>query len=88
MAVEIPIEETGPHIEQVTDLEGTSFVFTFRWNEREQRWYLDLRDTDGAAILLGVKMVANWQILRLLVDSDRRPPGEIIVQDTSGGGLH
>lgn len=86
MAVEIPIDEAGPHISQVTELEGTSYVFVFRWNEREQRWYLDLRDTDGASIVVGQKIVANWPILRLVVDEGRRPPGEIIVQDTSGRG--
>lgn len=93
MALEIPIEVTGPepgeltpHVEQTTELDGVEFGLRLRWNDREQRWYLDLSDVDGAPILLGVKLVANWSLLRTLADDGRRPRGELVVVDTTGEG--
>lgn len=85
MPVEIPVETDSPHFTQTTALDGTDFRLEFRFNEREQRFYIDLRDSDGADILVGVKLVADWAPLRYLVDP-RRPVGEIITQDTEGLG--
>ena len=87
MPREIPIEESGPFITQTTDLDGTDFVFTFRFNEREQRWYMDLRTPDGDDVHMGVKVVTDWLLLRLLVDQTNRPRGEIYAVDATGSGL-
>lgn len=87
MSVEIPIAENDQsRFTQVTPLEGVDFLFEFRWNEREQRWYMDVRSVDGESVFMGVKIVADWSLLRLLVRDDDRPAGEIYAHDTTGAG--
>lgn len=85
MAFEIPVETDDPHFTQVTSLDGTEFRLEFRFNEREQRFYMDLRDGDGVDILVGVRLTVDWAPLRYLVDP-RRPLGEIFITDSEGEG--
>lgn len=86
MAVEIPLVEDGQsHFTQITSLDGVDFLFEFRWNEREQRWYMDLYEADGTPVVTGIKVVADWSLLRLVV-RDLRPAGEIYSYDTTGEG--
>lgn len=86
MPAEILIDETGPQFDQVVELDGTDFLLDFRWNEREQRWYLDVSDNDGALILAGQKLVANWLPMRLVTNRGR-PLGQMVLQDTTRAGL-
>lgn len=87
MAVEIPITENEQsRFTQVTPLDGVDFLFEFRWNEREQRWYMDLRSIDGTALFMGAKIVADWSLLRLYTRDEDRPAGEIYAHDTTGDG--
>ncbi len=85
MSVEIPVETDLPHFKQITSLDGTEFELEFRLNDREQRFYMDLRDGDGVDILVGVRLTVDWPPLRYLVDP-RRPLGEILVRDSEGLG--
>ncbi len=85
MPLEIPIDTDAPHFTQTTALDGVDFRFEFRFNEREQRFYMDLRDVDDDPILVGVKLVADWDALRYLVDP-RRPQGTIMIVDSQGEG--
>lgn len=87
MPTEIPISEAGTNFTQTVDLDGTEFVLAFHFNNREQRWYMTVTDLDDTPILMGRKVVADWVLLRLLVDQTLRPKGEIVSVDTTGGGL-
>jgi len=60
------------------DLDGVVFGITHIWSEREQRWYMDLRDNDGSDLRMGLAMPANWPILRLMKQATR-PGGEIVI---------
>lgn len=65
---------------QRTSLDGQDYELTFQWNQRESKWYLDLRDQDGVDISIGIKLVANVPLLLRLTD-ERRPPGDLIAVD-------
>ncbi len=82
---EIQIDPADPHFVQNTALDGTSFSLIFDWNAREGAWYLTLSDADGVVIAAGRKLVADWFPLRNVIDV-RRPPGLLMVQDTTGAG--
>jgi len=69
---------------QRTALDGTDFTLTFRWSQRDGHWLLDLADAEGAPIRHGMMLAPNVPLLRGLVDA-RRPAGELIVVDTTGG---
>lgn len=66
------------------ELSGVTYLFTFRWNDREQVWHLLLSDGDGdaiasCAVLLNVAMFAG-------VADDRAPPGYFFAIDLDGAG--
>lgn len=72
---------------QRTALDGRDYLLHFAWNQRESKWYLDVRDQRGEPIVLGIKIVANKRLLGRLVTSEARPPGELIAVDmTSPAG--
>lgn len=66
-------------------LDGREYVLAFQWNQREAKWYLSISDQDGSPIVHGIKVVANFPLLRRLRDR-RAPPGELYAQDRSGAG--
>lgn len=66
---------------QRTALDGRDYLLTFRWNQRESKWYLDIRDQDAVDIVLGIKIVVNKPLLGTLVTGEARPPGDIIATD-------
>lgn len=75
-----------PFFTQRTTLDGREYLLTFDWNQREQKWYLSIADQDEVPIVSSIKLVANFPLTHLLVDS-RSPPGELFAMDTSGNGL-
>lgn len=82
--VEIPCSPGGEaYFVQRTALGGRDFVLSFRWNQREGRWVVDLADADGAPIAVGLCLVVGPDLLGLVVD-ERKPAGELVVLDTSG----
>ena len=87
----IPTQQGIPFWVQRTTLDGRDYNLRFAWNQREERWYLDLADGDGTAILSGLKLVTNWPLLLAYHADPRVPPGELIVltsqADTSPPGL-
>lgn len=66
---------------QKTRLDGRDYVLTFSYNEREDRWYLSLYDDEDKPILLGLKLVSNFPLLRHYHWDERVPPGELMAVD-------
>ncbi len=83
MILVVPTTSAHPDYTQRTSLDGREYVLRFIYNEREQRWYLDLFDGDETPLALGLKLVANWNLLRRETDA-RLPPGELYAIDLSG----
>lgn len=79
----IPTRTDLTHYEFSQVLDGVSYVLEFRWNIREESWYLDIRLDDGTRVASGVKIVTDWALLRG-VRSASRPLGEFVAFDTSG----
>lgn len=81
----IPTQRDTPHYTQETVLDGRNYLLTFHFNEHDGCWYVDVDDVDGVAIVTGKRIVADWSLLHRVADS-RRPPGEMLVIDTTGAG--
>jgi hypothetical protein len=71
-----------PFYQQETTLEGRSYLLTFRFNTRANKWFLDIADESGSPIAEGDTIVANWPLFRKVVDS-RLPPGMLLALDRS-----
>lgn len=84
MASYVPCAFGGaPCWTQTTSLDGRDYQMTFDWNQRMGRWMLRLADQDGVAIRSGMILNVDVPLLQGVVDP-RRPPGELVVVDTSG----
>lgn len=83
--VEIPVSLDIPLYTERVTLDGKEYLFRFDWNGREGRWYLDIGDIDENWIVTGIKIIANWPLLRRLVDP-RKPPGDLLAVDYSALG--
>jgi len=86
MIVELPITQEGPFFGFGTELDGVTYRFAFRWNERISQWVLDLSDGDGALVVSGVKVVIDTPLFDRFRGRAAVPPGEVIAVDTENGG--
>jgi hypothetical protein len=64
-------------------LDGSTFTLEFRWNTREQAWYLNVSDEAGVLIRGSVKVVVNWPLAARVVNP-KKWPGRLVAQDTTG----
>lgn len=70
---------------QTSALDGVDYVLAFNWSQRAGQWSLSLSDAAGSPVRVGMPLCAGWRLLRGVVDA-RRPPGELVVVDTTGKG--
>jgi hypothetical protein len=88
--VVIPTSSSLDHYSQQVTLDGVTYILEFAWNRRAERWFMSISDGEGP-IATGMKVVADRPLLTY-VSNTRRPPGELMALDTSGGeidpGLH
>ena len=68
----IPILENEVRFDVNVTLEETEFIFFFDWNNTEEYWYLTVKKLDETYVrgLVGIKIVVNWPLNRLVNDVD------------------
>lgn len=55
------------------------FKIVMLFNDRDGFWYMDLSNAlTGTLLRAGLKVVSQWDLLRLYQDEDERPLGAII----------
>ena len=81
----IRITGTTGKFQQVVPLEGETYTFVFRWNDRCSRWFLTIRNAAGADLITGKKLVADVPFHPHEVNEEL-PPGSIWTLDLSGEG--
>lgn len=74
-----------PDTTQRVELDGVLYTVRLLWSGRGECWHLDLADSDGVAILSGLRLVTGFPLLyrfrHLAV-----PPGELYFFDTRDMG--
>lgn len=84
MSTGVPCEPRGQAFwSQRTALDGVDFLLTFRWNQRDGKWLLDLADAEESPIVSGLALLTDVTLLLGVVDA-RRPAGELSIVDTTG----
>ena len=61
-----------------TQLDGTQYALTFRWNHRTKTWSFDLDDSAGTSIIHGIRVMVGVPLLRRHHYIASCPPGEIV----------
>jgi hypothetical protein len=85
--LEIIIPPDGyPFFSLNTTLDGVKYELGFKYAAREDRWYLTVLDLGGRVLVAGVKILADWPLLRLSQHVQGIPPGNLLAQDYSGLG--
>lgn len=80
----LPMPADGyPHQTAQVQLGDTFYVVAWRWNTRDSAWFFSLSDVDGVAIVSGVRVVLNTDLLRGVSDT-RKPDGVMAVVDPGG----
>ncbi len=64
-----------------TTLDGVTYRLRFKFNGRDDAYYLELRNLDGTLARAGIRVVEDFPLLRLFRGRDR-PQGEILVVAT------
>lgn len=79
MILQLPVDTTGEadYTERLP-LDGREYVFHFQYNQREDRWYLNILDQDSTPIVHGVKIVVGYPLTRYTL------PGSLIALDLTG----
>jgi len=86
----IPTSPDDAFYTQRTTLDGVQYFLTFRLNQRENAYYLDVALDDGTPLASGVKVVCNIPLLERLAHASRPKKTLIAIaggDDTSPPGL-
>ncbi len=94
MSLLIPLRPDLDAYEETVTLDGVAFDLLFRWNNRDECWYLSIFDPtvtaseDGSRtpILGSLPILTGW-VLLAQYRMQERPQGDLFVFDSSGQGL-
>lgn len=70
-------QDTANYINEV-DLDDVTFRLSYKYNSRDDAWYMTVVAGDGTTLRAGVKVVSNWDLLRLWRDTTERPAGDVL----------
>lgn len=83
MAFRIPINLDSPDTWYTSRLDGVDYRLRIRYNTRADRYFLDVADALGVAIVQNVKLTAFFPLLDTVTDA-RKPLGGLIVVPLDG----
>lgn len=70
---------------QRTTLSGVSYLLTFRYNSRMDRWLLDIADANAQLLLAGLPILGAWSVAGRFAGLIRGLPlGHLAAADLTG----
>lgn len=82
MSFRLPISQEGAQFSFSCELEGVSYTFRFRWNDRDGAWFMEIGDGSGNTIISGIKVLLGLYLLNL-ASSSALPTGDFVAIDTT-----
>ena len=79
----IPFKEPSQWQEQI-ELDNQTFILSFSWNAMNEYWVMDILTRDLIPIILGIKVVANYDLTTQYVVNNK-PLGDIVCENIIGG---
>ena len=76
--VVIPVNPGLLNYEFRIDLDGVTYTLGIRFNSREDRWFLDVKDASETPIILGIKVILNVDLIGRFQQAEL-PSGELFV---------
>lgn len=81
MAERIPLRQLPSDSFDIT-IDNKNLKLRNRWNDREERWRLDIFEQDGTPIVLGLKIVPYVNLTDRFADERLPTNGHLVVTDT------
>ena len=78
----LPFDSASPNYRMGTVLDGDTYLFDVRWNERDGAWYFDIFKSDETIIRSGIKIVLGTFLGDNCVD-ENWPDGVFVARDES-----
>ena len=75
---ELPTRQDLANYELEVDMDEVTFRLRFKFNSRDEAWYMTVLSANGEILRAGIKVISEWLLLRLWQDFNVRPAGEII----------
>jgi len=66
-----------------TRLDGSDYNLRFAWNERADRWHLDIADEANIPLVTGIKIMTNWPLIRYYRYNLTVPQGSLLALTTT-----
>lgn len=85
MPVQIKVADNAYQSKLIT-LNGNSLFFTFTFNSRDQRWYVDVVDRNNTDIVNGVKILPAQDLTSKYIDLSTSIGGYLFCIDTRQSG--
>lgn len=79
----MPVRADIPAYTFQIDLEGVLYTFTIRYNERMDRWLMDIADENENDLLVGTPILTHFNLIERF-KSAALPPGGFFALDESG----
>lgn len=77
-----PVEAVREWIFEDVDLAGVSWNYRLIWNDRAERWDIDVYDSDGVKAIRGKRLVPNYPLF--WANTGRRPEGGYLMLHDTG----
>lgn len=79
----IPFKEPAAFQQQIT-LTSVIYLLYFRWNAMNKYWVMNIYDRNDNPVLLGVKIVTNFDLTSQFSALTGMPSGDILCQNILG----
>ncbi len=77
-----PVEAVREWIFEDLDLGGVSWTYRLHWNDRAERWSIDVYTDDGEKAIYGKRLVPNYPLF--WANTGRRPEGGYLMLHDTG----
>jgi len=78
---QLPVSSDSANYQFKTDLDGTTYIFKFRFNTRSDKWMMDISTEDGIKLLSGIPLLVEARLINRFVDV-RLPQGTLFLINT------
>lgn len=79
-----PESSRSSFIEFGAVLSEIEYAFSLQWLTTVQFWQLEITDPRRQQVILGIRVVADTDMLQPFNESPRLPPGRLVAYDTTG----
>lgn len=80
----IPVNFSSPDFTEQIDMDGVTYGLHFTYNERTDRFSMEIQDQLGNPLVSGVAVVTNWALLDRF-KTPGLPVGTLFTMDVTGG---